>query len=1296
MKNEKSSKRLIALAAAVSGALLACGVIVGCGGKTVKPPPEPPVPTPPDPPIVSDEELSEIIEGNVRVQLLSDNLVRIEEKTAEGFEDRASYYVLNRNNWHTVKYDVRDADGYLVITTANYTVKLKRDASDISDAGVYAPDGSALWNYTGETSPNIYLPSPSDALDVWYFSDTPRIIPSEYGYESYVDEYLQGWDFSSVAPDFFVFVPDGDYKTFCRDYTTLTGKSEMVQLTTLGFWDSRWYAYSSETALQQIADYRDKGYSLDVLVIDTDWRDSTGGVGYEINKNLFPDMAAFLEECHKLGVSVAFNDHPEPVGGTTNGLESDEVNYRNDKLTMILSLGLDYWWYDRNWSVSLESCDPDVSVYAFGMYAYQFITDEYLHSIADVDEYAERALIMGNVDGCLHGKWLYASDISAHRYSIQWTGDIGADSNALGQEIYASIFGGAEVGLPYMSSDIGGHTAHVTDDMYVRWMQYGALSTICRVHCTNASVIGDEGRMPWLFGETAEQVTKNYVGMRYRLLPLFYNLARENYDTGLPIMRRLDIEYPKYVEASRNDQYLLGEDILIAPLSESELMQPVPEAWLSCTDGSTRKSGLAAEYYNNRNFSGTPVRRSVDKNINFDWGSGGPNGVGVDEFSIKWKGKIRIGEKASALSFYADDSVVVYIDGVNVIDGADVYDKLLRTPVYAAGSEHDIEVRYAEFGGNAHVYMYYTESEESEKGLVRRTVFIPDGVWIDAWTGKRYAGPQTITVEHTLMTSPIFVREGAALALARDMQNTSEKDWSKLALDVYPGKTERRTTLYEDDTTSQAYKDGHYRKTSIVSSFDSYGGTHKITIGKADGSFDGDKAFSFREWTVRLHAPIETGALKSVRVNGKLVSAKSIAKDGDAIPFAYDGGAPDSRIYTFTFTCAVDEECVIEYKLENELIDPTAPAYDRTALDFDVATDDAGDVLDLTAAGKYDWAYFGTDSSGNAVRKSGGAGLVGEVSSYSYMSLLGGLTTDVLWKDGDIKPSAFDEKNGLASEKSLDLTIDTVAGKAVYVLHLSGYMCTAKATVRDRAGNVRTVTFGDLKGKFAKRIIIECDGAESSTLYVTYSVVSSVPKKLETHSRIAISAVYVADKAADKVVYESATVGAVIATPVQPAASVDLSDATVADWAAFSGAGTQVSKVGADIIGSVGFESGREFVDYQSVISWSDGDIRPMENGTTKGTCTPGSITVPLRVAAGKTVVRLYAGAYNSDCTVNVYDRSGKLVASGARFVSSGAAVNRMVEIEINSDKDTSVTITVASSGGDNVSLAAVAVLARA
>ena len=89
----------------------------------------------------------------------------------------------------------------------------------------------------------------------------------------------------------------------------------MVNLSTLGFWDSRYYAYSAETALQQIKDYRDRGYAIDVLVIDTDWRKAGSGMGYEINTNLFPNMAKFLEECEKLGVEICFNDHPDPKAG---------------------------------------------------------------------------------------------------------------------------------------------------------------------------------------------------------------------------------------------------------------------------------------------------------------------------------------------------------------------------------------------------------------------------------------------------------------------------------------------------------------------------------------------------------------------------------------------------------------------------------------------------------------------------------------------------------------------------------------------------------------------------------------------------------------------------------------------------------------------------------------------------------------------------------------------------------------------------------------------------------------------
>jgi len=391
------------------------------------------------------KEINSVVLGDVRVQLLSKSLVRIENEGPKGFEDRKSYLVTNRDNWDSVNYELLSGATEKVIKTPYYSVHVPNGGNAEDCYITTVGNDNKLWSYNGLTDTNVYLPSPSDDLRSWYFTDSPRIIPSETGWNN-VNQLNQGWDFDNNATDIFVFLPGGNYQTFTTDYISLTGESEMVDLQTLGYWDSRWYAYSAETALQQIQDYRDRGFSIDVLVIDTDWRDATNGVGYTINETLFPNMTEFLAQCEALGVDICFNDHPEPVGGTTSGLDGAEIDYRSDSLTMILGMGLDYWWYDRNWHVSLNSIHPDISVYAFGMYAYQFVTREYLDSITDLGEYAERGLIMANVDGCLHGKWNYASDLSAHRYSIQWTGDIGATPAALEQEIYASIFGGAEVG----------------------------------------------------------------------------------------------------------------------------------------------------------------------------------------------------------------------------------------------------------------------------------------------------------------------------------------------------------------------------------------------------------------------------------------------------------------------------------------------------------------------------------------------------------------------------------------------------------------------------------------------------------------------------------------------------------------------------------------------------------------------------------------------------------------------------------------------------------------------------------
>ena len=838
--------------------------------------------------------------GDVRVQLLSDTLLRVEQRNQSGeFENRESWSVTNRLGWTGAEATQTTENGVTKLVTEHYTVNIPEGSK--AD-GVYVTDGEGteIWRFGGMTDTNVYLPSPSDALNSWYFTDSPRIIPSEYGYTA-TDrtEPLQGWDFSGKeATDIYVFLPQGNYERFCTDYINLTGRSEMVNLSTLGFWDSRYYAYSAESALQQIKEYRDRGYAIDVLVIDTDWRRASGGMGYEINTDLFPNMKRFLDECESLGVEICFNDHPEPKYGTNNALDKAEVEYRGENLTLLLSLGVDYWWYDRNWTCTVNSVDPEISQFAVGMYAYNWITEDYFESIADIHQYARRSVIMGNVDGCLHGDWKYASDISAHRYSIQWTGDIESNEAALKQEIFATIFGGAEMGLPYVSSDLGGHKGTPSNEQYVRWIQYGMLSTIDRVHCW---AVNGGGRMPWLFGSKAEEVFKTYQDMRYRLLPVFYNLVRENYDTGLPVMRRLDIKYPQYAEASANDEYLLGDYILIAPI---------------------------------------------------------------------------------------------------------------------------------------------TSPYEAE-----RTVFLPEGTWIDVWTGERHAGPDTITVKHPLDTSPIFVREGALIPLAPNANGTAATDWSELTLDVYPSKNfPASTRLYEDDTKTVAYKNDKYRTTAIGMSYDGASDKMKLTIDKAEGKFTGSLAFDERTWNIRVHVK-ESERISGVTVNGRALSEEELKLwkvTPSAKVFAFGGSSQDGEVYQFSFNGSVYEKYDIEFRVENMQDSAVNESYDATKTPFKLS---------------------------------------------EYVAKPG---------DALISPTAA------SITKPHTFTVDAVSGK-INVLTFTGYKCTAKVTVRDRAGNVQTIYFGNIDNRFKKQIAIETPEGVTGKLYVTVSLVATEPNGEQCASSLALT-----------------------------------------------------------------------------------------------------------------------------------------------------------------------------------------------
>ena len=115
------------------------------------------------------------------------------------------------------------------------------------------------------------------------------------------------------------------------------------------------------------------------------------------------------------------------------------------------------------------------------------------------------------------------------------------------------------------------------------------------------------------------------------------------------------------------------------------------------------------------------------------------------------------------------------------------------------------------------------------------TTYLPKGaLWYDFWTGKRYKGGQSVTVETTLHQVPMFVRAGSILPLGPEMQYVGEKKWDHLELHIYPG-ADGTFTLYEDEGDGYRYEEGIY--TTITFHWNDK--ARKLTIGQRKGQYPG-------------------------------------------------------------------------------------------------------------------------------------------------------------------------------------------------------------------------------------------------------------------------------------------------------------------------------------------------------------------------------------------------------------------------------------------------------------------------
>lgn len=129
-------------------------------------------------------------------------------------------------------------------------------------------------------------------------------------------------------------------------------------------------------------------------------------------------------------------------------------------------------------------------------------------------------------------------------------------------------------------------------------------------------------------------------------------------------------------------------------------------------------AGLKAEYYNNRELSGTPKGTKIDRTVDFSWvQTPSVEGIGQDNFSVRWSGVIRPTESANyKFIVKGDDGYRLWVDNKLVIDYWSDHGFLEKNTTLnlEAGKEYAIKLEYYEGSGDAAIsFAWFQPKDEN-------------------------------------------------------------------------------------------------------------------------------------------------------------------------------------------------------------------------------------------------------------------------------------------------------------------------------------------------------------------------------------------------------------------------------------------------------------------------------------------------------------------------------------------------------------------------------------------------------
>ena len=147
-------------------------------------------------------------------------------------------------------------------------------------------------------------------------------------------------------------------------------------------------------------------------------------------------------------------------------------------------------------------------------------------------------------------------DLASTRSSATWLVAQRASWEELRQQL-ARVLSLGISGTPLAGIEVGARHGTPSPELLARWHELAALLPLCR----------DAGRELFGHGQEADRAIKAALERRMRFLPTLASLTLEAHRTGMPIVRPMFLADPTDRALREvDDQFLLGDDVLVAPV----------------------------------------------------------------------------------------------------------------------------------------------------------------------------------------------------------------------------------------------------------------------------------------------------------------------------------------------------------------------------------------------------------------------------------------------------------------------------------------------------------------------------------------------------------------------------------------------------------------------------------------------------------------------------------------------------------------------------------------------------------